>query len=41
LIFFIGEVDKNKPVPIGAFGITDDFEDLIHYVLDVLERKRI
>lgn len=39
-IFYIGHVDPHEGVPPYAFGITDRPDDLLHLVLDVLERKR-
>jgi CheY-like chemotaxis protein len=41
LIFYVGIVDPTRGVPLGAFGIADQPEPLIHLVLDVLERQRI
>lgn len=38
LIFYVSELDKNKGIPTGAFGITDDPNELIHLVLDTIER---
>jgi hypothetical protein len=40
VIFFTGRVDR-KPLPPGAFAITNEGEELLHYVLDVLERNRL
>jgi CheY-like chemotaxis protein len=39
MIFYIGHVDRNRGVPAFAFGIADMPNDLIHLVLDVIERK--
>jgi CheY-like chemotaxis protein len=41
LVFYVGEVDPNRGVPVGASGIADQPEPLLHLVLDVLERQRI
>jgi CheY-like chemotaxis protein len=41
VVFYVGQVDKGKGVPAGAFGITNQPEPLLHYVLDVLERSRV
>jgi hypothetical protein len=41
VIFYIGQLDKGRGVPAGAFGITSEPEPLFHYVLDVLERRRL
>ncbi len=38
LIYYVSELDKAKGVPVGAFGITDDPNELIHLTLDVVER---
>ena len=39
LVFYTGFVDKEKGVPPYAFGIADLPNELIHLVLDVIERK--
>ena len=41
LVLYVGEVDLNRGVLVGAFGIADRPEPLVHLVLDVLERQRI
>ena len=38
LIFYVGALDEKRGTPPGAFGITDYSDDLLHLVLDVLER---
>jgi CheY-like chemotaxis protein len=38
IIFYIGRVDRRKGTPNGAFAITSRPEELLHFVLDVLER---
>ncbi len=38
-IFYIGKVDEEKGVPPYAFAITDKPIELIHCVLDIVERK--
>ncbi len=38
MIFYVSHLDKSKGVPPGAFGITDDPNELIHLVLDATER---
>jgi serine/threonine protein kinase len=40
LIFFIGNLDRSRGVPPGAFGITNNGEEWLHLVLDALERQR-
>ena len=41
VVFYVGKMDPNRGVPVGAFGISDQPEPLLHLVLDALERKRI
>jgi hypothetical protein len=41
VVFYVGRVDPGKGVPAGAFGITSQPEPLLHYVFDVLERRRV
>ena len=38
VIYYVSELDKSKGVPLGAFGITDDPNELIHLALDLAER---
>ena len=38
IIFYVSTLDKSRGVPPGAFGITDDPNELIHLVLDAAER---
>lgn len=40
LIFYITQVDVRKPVPVGAFGLTNRPDELLHLVIDALERSR-
>lgn len=40
VIFYIGELDSNKPKPFGSFGITNVPSELFHLSFDVLERIR-
>lgn len=40
VIFYIGTFDPGRGVPPGAFGITNRPDELIHLVLDLLERLR-
>ncbi len=39
VIFYIGVVDTAKGVPLGAFGLTNRPDELLHLTLDVLERR--
>jgi CheY-like chemotaxis protein len=39
-VFYISKVDRNRGVPPGSFGLTTYTEEMIHLVLDVLERER-
>lgn len=38
VIFYIGLIDRSKQIPLGAFGITNRPDELLHLVLDALER---
>lgn len=40
-IFYIGNFNAKDGVPAGAFGITNRPDELVHLVLDILERKRL
>jgi AcrR family transcriptional regulator/CheY-like chemotaxis protein len=40
VIFYIGRLDPDQAKPPGSFGITNRPEELVHLILDVLERKR-
>lgn len=40
VVFYVGRVDPARPVPVGAFGVEDQPDPLLHLVLDVLERRR-
>ena len=39
LVFYVGQIDRQRTVPLGAFGITNRPDELFHYVFDVLERR--
>jgi CheY-like chemotaxis protein len=39
VIFYVRRLDPGRPPPAGAFGITNDPDELLHLVFDVLERK--
>ena len=39
VIFYVGT--KSEGVPVGAFGITNDPNELLHLVFDALERTRL
>ncbi len=41
VVFYIGRVNPGLGLPATAFGIADEPEDLLHLVLDALERTRI
>jgi len=41
LVFYMMGLDENRGTPPGAFGITKYPEDLLHYILDILERRRL
>ncbi|MEP3427050.1 MAG: hypothetical protein ABJN98_00055 [Roseibium sp.] len=40
VIFYITKVDNTQPLPVGAFGLTNRPDELLHLVLDALERIR-
>ena len=39
MIFYVGFVEREKGTPPFSFGIADNPIDVIHLVLDVLQRK--
>ncbi len=39
IIFYVRHLDWERGVPTGAFGITDRPDEVLHMVLDVLERQ--
>jgi AcrR family transcriptional regulator len=41
VIFYVDVLDPRTSRPAGSSGITDDPGELLHLILDVLERKRI
>lgn len=41
IVFYVGRLDRTKPVPVGTKGITANPDELLHLVLDVLERIRL
>jgi CheY-like chemotaxis protein len=41
VIFYVGRIDPSKGTPPGAFGITFRPDELLHYTLDTLERRRV
>ena len=40
VVFYVGSVDTSRGNPPKSFGITDDPEELLHLLLDIMERKR-
>ena len=38
LIFYVSVRDEEKPLPVGAFGLTNRPDVLVHLVIDALER---
>ncbi len=40
VIFYVGVIDPDKCAPDCSFGITNRPDELLHYTLDVLERKK-
>jgi CheY-like chemotaxis protein len=41
VIFYVGIFSEDRGIPPHAFGITNRPDELLHLLLDVLERKRI
>ena len=41
VVFYVGRVDHAAGVPPGAFGITNRPDELLHLVMDALERRRL
>ena len=39
VIYYIGHADPTRPNPAGAFGLTDRPDELLHLVMDALERR--
>jgi CheY-like chemotaxis protein len=39
VIFYVGDLNRRRERPAGAFAITNRPDELLHYVLDVLERR--
>jgi CheY-like chemotaxis protein len=39
-IFTVGNYDPNRGTPAHAFGITNKIDEVLHYVFDVIERRR-
>lgn len=39
VIFYISVVDEDRPLPAGAFGLTNRPDELLHLVIDALERS--
>jgi CheY-like chemotaxis protein len=40
IILYVGRLRPDLPLPVGAFGITNRPDELIHLVMDVLARRR-
>jgi CheY-like chemotaxis protein len=38
VVAYVGRVDRGKPTPVELFGITARPDDLVHLILDALER---
>ena len=41
VVFYVGRVDRAAGVPAGSFGITNRPDELLHLVMDALERCRL
>lgn len=40
VVYYISHIDENRPNPVGSFGLTNRPDDLVHMVVDALERRR-
>ena len=38
LVFYVSVRDEEQPLPVGAFGLTNRPDTLVHLVIDALER---
>jgi hypothetical protein len=41
VVFYVGSADQEKGTPAGSFGITDRPDELLHFIMDILERQRV
>ncbi len=41
MVFYVGRVDPKRGTPEGAFGITHRPDELLHLIMDILERTRV
>ena len=41
VVFYVGTADPEKGRPAGSFGITDRPDELLHLIMDILERQRV
>ena len=39
LLFYIGRIEKEMGIPAGAFGLTNRPDELLNYVIDIIERE--
>ena len=39
VVFYVGRLEANRPLPVGAFGLTNRPDELLHLVIDALERS--
>lgn len=39
VVFYVAKLDPDRGVPAGAYGITDDTDELVHLVMDVLQGR--
>ncbi|SLN78006.1 response regulator [Roseisalinus antarcticus] len=40
VVFYLSDLDNGKPLPVSSFGITNRPDELLHLVIDALERVR-
>lgn len=41
IVFYVSHLDPAKPTPLGAFGITNRPDELVHLAIDALARKGV
>ncbi len=41
VVFYVGTIDPEKDKPAESFGITDRPDELLHLIMDILERQRV
>lgn len=41
VVFYVGAANRDKGTPAGSFGIADRPDELLHLIMDILERQRV